>query len=538
MKTALIFDKKVGKSMRIWEIADIYEQNKGKENAMQNIRVLFEEQGPDKVGKELVLLAARFAHIEALRWLLRHEVGMDVVDEYGYTPLHWVAKKEWRFYRPEEDDVSACTRLLISKGIDVLRRDNIENLCCYHYAARSGNYLFVMELVGEKLDITDRKGNTAVHLTCEYAGCALDNLKEATGRVGYASRVYNEATKRLRDSGSSEKDIACYCKNNRIKTPQQVREEYQYTVNELEGYYKTARAFVEAGINPDALNNLGKSALDIAVESGAKKIAAYLSGQNPEDATAQLIGGMSIHQSVEQGQLEVLSAIVERGDDLNTPSEHHGFFYGYTPLSIACALLNVDAVELLLEKGADINTKDNKGRRAICFIAKKTRNSYKNRNLSKKIVNIFLDADYDLNSTVNDDLDTLLGYYCKYHHKEPARQVMKELLCRKAAVNIANRFGETSLMHICKKDFSDAESIQSKLLENGADVSVKDNRGNTPLHYAAMNRSAGTARNMADMLFSYGKPNPQAANDNGKTPLALAIKANNQALVNLLLSKM
>ena len=73
------------------------------------------------------------------------------------------------------------------------------------------------------------------------------------------------------------------------------------------------------------------------------------------------------------------------------------------------------------------------------------------------------------------------------------------------------------------------------MLEAGAEVAAADRDGNTPLHYAAMNRDAGAGKEMAEMLFEFGNPKPEAVNNQGKSALEIATDNNNEPLVKLIL---
>jgi len=297
------------------------------------------------------------------------------------------------------------------------------------------------------------------------------------------------------------------------------------------------KAFVDGGVDPDEKNNYDQSGLDIAVKNEAKKLAAYLSGEDVESEGAVSAGGMTIHQAVEKGDLQALETIMGRGADLNEECGDGKKYNGYTPLAIACAMLNIDAVNLLIEKGADVGTKDSSGHTALYFLARDAHIDDKDKRL-KLILSAFIKAGYNINEFVDDDSDTLLNYNCRQTISSRYDQQINHLLRAGADVNISNRFGQTPLMLVCKQDSTSVENIQISMLENGAEVAVKDADGNTALHYAAMNRSKSLAKNMAEMLFEFGKPDINAVNNDGRSPLDIAVETENEPLVKWLLNKM
>lgn len=74
-----------------------------------------------------------------------------------------------------------------------------------------------------------------------------------------------------------------------------------------------------------------------------------------------------------------------------------------------------------------------------------------------------------------------------------------------------------------------------RLLEAGADPCATDNEGRTVLHYAAEGYTHTTARQAAEMLFDFGQPDVSAVDNEGRTPLDIAMRCNNESLVKFLL---
>lgn len=521
--------------MEIWNVEDGYKSHKEKAEILDGYKAYVSEKGLDEAGGALVMLAAKYAHIEALRWLADEGGELNTTDKYGFTPLHELAKKETRYYQPAPDDMRQCVSFLLEQGVSVLRKDENEYMVCYHYAARSGNYEFVEELQGKKLNMTDKHGNTGIHIACDNVRHAMSTLHHASDLVEKTGKYFDETVKRLADRNYNAETLRQYMENNGIKTVEQAKQEYAGLEAAVDSYYKTVKAFVDGGLDPDEKNDYGESGLDIAVKYGAKKIAAYLSGEDVEDSEAVSAGGMTIHQAVENGDIEAIQTIVGRGGDLDAVNDQDGRYAGFTPLSIACAFLNYDAISALTAGGADVNAKDNEGHTALYFLARESYADKKDRiSRIKEIMALFKKAGYDINGFVNDDSDTLLNYNCKSDSKE----LIDLLLKSGADVNIANRFGVTPLMRICKKDSSEMENIQVIMLENGADVTAKDQDGNTALHYAAQNSSDSAAKTMADMLSEFGKVDINAVNNEGKTALDIATESSNEPLVKWLLAKM
>jgi ankyrin repeat protein len=483
--------------VEIHELKRIYSTDgKTYEDALAAYREAVAEKGVDHCGRELIFLAADYAHHEALTFLIEAGASPAIADDYGFTPLHYLARQEEsRYYPKPRGAVSACTELLLDNNVSYLRKDENEKMTCYHYAARNGMAEMVEALAhrGAKLSLTDKDGNTGIHIACDYVNTAPDLAEE---------------------------------------------------------YFRVVRAFAEGGVDKDEKNSYDQSALDLAVKNGAKKIAAYLSGDLTEDADASAVaaGGMTLHQAAEKGDAEAIHAIAGAGADLNAlkdDAEHRSG--GCTALAIACAYLQPRAVEALLANGADPSFKDGKGRTAASFLVSGLQASLHsgvfNENRIPKILGDMLSAGMSIDETVNDDADTLLILACKssrdksYNNRSAKGDVIDAALAKGPALNLSNRFGETALMHACARDFDMMENIQTALLERGADVSASDQNGDTALHYAARNDDKNGAKVLCDMLLDFGAA-ADAVNNAGKTALDIATENGNEPLVKLLLTKM
>lgn len=96
--------------------------------------------------------------------------------------------------------------------------------------------------------------------------------------------------------------------------------------------------------------------------------------------------------------------------------------------------------------------------------------------------------------------------------------MVDDLLQRGAHVNKQDSLGYTPLHWACSAFTSQSSylDLAKKLLEHGAQasLSIKDNKGRLPLHWAYVKGND----NIADMLISYGSPT-NVSDKEGKTPL-------------------
>lgn len=187
-------------------------------------------------------------------------------------------------------------------------------------------------------------------------------------------------------------------------------------------------------------------------------------------------------------------------------------------LHLAARLGNLEAVEDLLGKGADVNAQNDIGKTPLHFAAE---NGY------KEVVEALLDKDgIDVNAKDNDG-KTPLHFAADNGHKE----VVEVLLKGGANVNAKDNSGYTPLHCAANNLYKD---VVKALLDKGANVNAEDNDGSTPFDLTTNEEiqtllqstaellkaaKSGNIDDVKNLLGEEGKAQVNATDQYGKTPL-------------------
>ncbi len=203
--------------------------------------------------------------------------------------------------------------------------------------------------------------------------------------------------------------------------------------------------------------------------------------KNPENIAKELntsgalewLKQLEFLKTAEKGDVKAIKDFLDKGIDINAKDND-----GWTALMYA-AIGHKDIAELLLAHRANVNAKDNKGNTALWFAAEKGR---------KEIVEMLLKASAD--------------------------------------VNAKNVYGQTALMNAASRGYKD---IVQMLIAKGADVNAKDKYGGTALRYAALYGH----KDIVQMLIKSGA-NVNAQDEYGYTALMITTQCGYKEIVELL----
>lgn len=209
------------------------------------------------------------------------------------------------------------------------------------------------------------------------------------------------------------------------------------------------RAFLQGGMNPNAKNEKGETALTYAILYKDPKVTKVLLEKADPNMKDDL-GNSPIHLAVSNKKDEIFDLLLEKNADVNLAGQT-GKTKNQTALYAAVLKDREDLVQKLLEKGADPNIADAGG-------------AYP---LSEAVVGAGANP-----------------------------QVVKRLLDAGANVNAQEANKATALLYAAsnKQISSQArQEIVKMLLDKGADKSIKDEKGRTALDWAKQNGNTDVA---------------------------------------------
>jgi len=231
--------------------------------------------------------------------------------------------------------------------------------------------------------------------------------------------------------------------------------------------------------------------------------------------------GLKLLEAVFSKNLQAAESLVKNGADLNIKEKYYN---GETAIFMATRFCYEPIVRMLIERGADVNVKNNSGETPLSVAL-----------VSGKINKLYLRIAMLLieNGADSKERDHYLSMAAANNHGE----IVRLLIERGADVNAVN-FGESILCSALKMGHLDVARI---LIEKGAHVNMKTKEGETPLLIASAKGSIGDAKKLpyidiVQLLLEKGA-NINARGNNGVTALSMALGNGHLDIARLLIDK-
>lgn len=123
---------------------------------------------------------------------------------------------------------------------------------------------------------------------------------------------------------------------------------------------RSVTAFLQAGINPNAIDDDGESALVHAIRNADERTALVIAAKADPNLRDRL-GNAPLHLALKRKKQKVFEYLLERGADVNIPGNGGRYEEGQTVLYLAAARDDAELAKRLLKLGADPNKADDRG---------------------------------------------------------------------------------------------------------------------------------------------------------------------------------
>ena len=282
----------------------------------------------------------------------------------------------------------------------------------------------------------------------------------------------------------------------------------------------TVEHLLELGPNPNLPDDDGETPLELAVLLGEDKKAISLLEHGALLQRSQGKEGTLIHQAIRSCNKEVIEKMLEYGGDKLLYTK--GSTYPDYPVELAIDIsgdikINGKEVASMLLDHMDLNYKDESGNTLLhraCI----------RRNL--KLIQMLLEKGMDVNVKNNDGL-TPLEFMRKYDKTASKKKEQVETLLLSCGAEEGEKREEDN----CEPPLITEQAFLDKLKQSG-DLSKGDINQWTPLHQAADMEFENAVRYLLSKQVDVN-----ALEENGFTPLDLAAMKGNVSIAKLLIEK-
>jgi ankyrin repeat protein len=361
-------------------------------------------ESPNADGQTALMLVARTSRVDAAQLLLKHGANVNAVEKWrGQTALIWAAAQS----QP------AMVRALVAAGADVNARATVNN--------------WSRQVTAEPRAIYRPAGGLTPLLYAAREGCV-------------------DCTMALVDGGA---DI-------NLPDPEGISPLLMAVMNMR---FDAAAALIRRGANPNHFDFWGRAPLYAAVDlntlpRGGRPDRPVLDKTSSLDVVRLLLDAGANPNA----QLKLPPPFRNVGNDRGLDGL---LTTGSTPLLRAAKALDAPAVQLLLDKGADLSLANSRGITPLMAAA-------------------------GLGSV---DADTR-GFYLSEDTEQRAIASLRLLLKAGGDINARDSRGLSPLHEAARWGWNDVVQF---LVDNGADLNAKDSRGNTPVD-SALGKAGGNSR--------------------------------------------
>ena len=249
-----------------------------------------------------------------------------------------------------------------------------------------------------------------------------------------------------------------------------------------QGHSSTVRILLDSGADIEAQSDRTKdTALAVACSAGRQEVVEILVARNANLEHRNLSDYTPLSLAASAGHVAIIRLLLDHGADINSRS---GSKLGISPLMLASMNGHVQAVQILLDRGSDVNaqieTNRNTALTLACFQGK------------HEVVTLLLDRKANLEHRAKTGLTPLMEAASGGHY-----EVGRLLLDHDADVNAPPVPSSKDTALTIAADKGHARFVEL-LVSRGADIEVKNKKGNSPLWLACHGGHIEVIRIMVD----------------------------------------
>jgi ankyrin repeat protein len=413
------------------------------------------EGSPDIIKELLIKALFRNKEKRVTELLNNYTIDLNYQDMDGNTALHAVASSITGLDSIEVGKIlSLLDSKINSKEVTFATILNSGDATALHCAAMCDNILMTKWLIDHGMDVSGRNKEGIT---------ALDTVADKEFEMDMAIAIldsYHERRKILTsqsiDYQSEDLSILTFKKS---LMPKAIKLEHKGLIEKL--------LTIAPVLDIEEMYQVKEkryTALQLAAMHDTVEIIAYLLDNNANINAAY--GYTALHIAVENGSKGAIELLLNRDADVNVEDREHR-----TALHIATENGSEDVIQLLLDNNADINAKGISG--TLLHSAAASGNT--------DVMNFFLEHGIHINSR---DFEGRTALHIAASRKEA--KVIE--LPRESGINVDA---------VEREDLYNANAI-AFLLESGADINAKNDAGCTALYCAALSGNAGAIKALLD----------------------------------------